>query len=108
MPGEESFMEISLRAKDPILLKDLGFLQYYWKISYEGDEYKDFYLDGNADFSISPSTPDYFKPMTSQFIHESLITYDQPFDFLKTNLKINDQIWPNPKPMKINTGLTGK
>jgi len=91
MPGEESILEITLKANEPIDFKDLGFLQYYWKLSYEGEEYKDFYLDGNADFSIIPSSPDYFKPITPQFIKETSVTFEHPFNLLKTNVIIHNQ-----------------
>ncbi len=110
MPGEESFLEISLKAKEPIMFSELGFLQYYWKISYEGDQYKDFYLDGNADFSIAPSSPDYFKPMTPQFIQKTSISFDHPFNFLQTNLRVNDQnsnsiIFPKELQIEENSNL---
>jgi len=91
MPGEDIIVEISLQAKDSINFKDLGFLQYYWKLSYDGKEYKDFYLDGKSDFSIKASRPDYFKPVTSQFVERTNITFDQPFKQLHSSVKINDQ-----------------
>lgn len=89
MPGEEKVMEISLEAHEQIDYDDLGYLRYYWKLSYDGAEYKDFYLDGNADFSIASGTPDYFKPQTPEFVGSTKITFNNPFDLLKTELKIN-------------------
>ena len=91
MPGVEKIVKISLKANVPIAFEKLDFLQYYWKLSYEGVEYKDFYLDGKSDFSIIPSSPDYFKPGTPQFVHETNITFDQPIDLLDINLKVNDK-----------------
>ena len=92
MPGVEKIVKISLKANVPIAFEKLDFLQYYWKLSYdEGVEYKDFYLDGKSDFSIIPSSPDYFKPVTPQFVHETNITFDQPIDLLDINLNVNDQ-----------------
>jgi UDP-2,3-diacylglucosamine pyrophosphatase LpxH len=91
MPGEERIVEISIETEQAVTYKDLDFLQYYWKLSYEGDEYKDFYLDGKSDFSIIASSPDYFKPKTPQFVQEINVTFDQPFNLLKPLLKINDQ-----------------
>ena len=102
MPGEENILEINIKTKDPIVFKDLGFLQYYWKLSYEGEENKDFYLDGNADFSIIPSSPDYFKPITPQFIKENSITFKHPFSTLETNVKINNK---NESPEVFQSAL---
>ena len=89
LPGEQIVIEISLEANESISFEKLGFLQYYWKLSYEGEEYKDFYLDGNADFSIAPSTPDFLKPQTPQFAGNAEITFNHSFEQLKTELKIN-------------------
>jgi hypothetical protein len=91
LPGEEIIVEISLQAKNPLDFKDLGFLQYYWKLSYNGGDYKDFYLDGKSDFSIKASRPDYYKPGTPQFIEKANITFDQPYNQLYSSVKINDQ-----------------
>ncbi|MCK5208271.1 MAG: hypothetical protein KAQ79_09630, partial [Cyclobacteriaceae bacterium] len=88
-PGEEKVIEISLEAHEPVSYEELGYLRYYWKLSYDGAEYKDFYLDGNADFSIAPGTPDYFKPQTPQFVGNTKIIFNNPFDLLKSELKIN-------------------
>ncbi|MCK5280806.1 MAG: hypothetical protein KAK04_19770, partial [Cyclobacteriaceae bacterium] len=88
-PGEEKVIEISLEAHEPVSYEELGYLRYYWKLSYDGAEYKDFYLDGNADFSIAPGTPDYFLPQTPQFVGSAEITFNQPFDLLKAEFKVN-------------------
>ncbi len=90
-PGSKSVIDISLKSHKPISYQELGFLQYYWKLSYDGVEYRDFYLDGNADFSIAPTTPDFFKPATSQFVESADIQFKHAFDILKTNVKMNGQ-----------------
>ncbi len=89
LPGKEIVIEISVKANQPIPLDDLGFLQYYWKLSYEGAEYKDFYLDGSANFSISPSVPNDFRPQVPQFTENKEIIFDNPFSLLKQEVKVN-------------------
>lgn len=88
-PGTEKVIEIAIESDELVSYKDLDYLKYYWKLSYEGEEYKDFYLDGNADFPIIASTPDYFKPQIPQFVEQLEVTYNQPFKLLKTNLVLN-------------------
>jgi len=89
IPGEERVIEIALESKEPLAYNELGFLQYYWKLGYEGEANADFYLDGNADFSILPSSPDYFKPSIPQFLKNTQVTIDQPFPMLMSNLKMD-------------------
>lgn len=89
MPGEEKVIEITLSAHQLTKYNELGYLRYYWKFSYEGKEYEDFFLDGNSDFSIAASTPNYFKPQTPQFVESAKITFDHPYDLLKTQMTIN-------------------
>ncbi len=105
MPGEEKVVEIALNAHEPVTYEELGFLRYYWKLSYDGAEYKDFYLDGNADFAITPGAPDYYKPVTPQFVEAADITFNQPFVLLDLQLKINDQNTESesfPKTLRID------
>ena len=90
-PGEEQLVEVSIKSQEPTAFKELGYMRYYWKFSYDGNEYKDFYLDGNADFMIKPSTPDYFYPATPQFIGTAEIAFNNPYSSLKIQLKVNDQ-----------------
>lgn len=89
IPGEERIVEITLESKEPLAYEDLGFLQYYWKLGYEGEANTDFYLDGNADFSILPSSPDFFKPSIPKFIKNTQVTIDQSFPLLMSNLNVN-------------------
>jgi calcineurin-like phosphoesterase family protein/PA14 domain-containing protein len=88
-PGEVRIVEITLESKEPLAYEELGFLQYYWKLGYEGEANTDFYLDGNADFSILPSSPDYFKPSIPKFIKNTKVIVDQPFPVLMSNLSVN-------------------
>jgi hypothetical protein len=88
-PGMGEVVEISLQAHEPADYNKLGFAQYYWKFSYVGKEYEDFYLDGISDFHVEATTPDYFYPQTPQFVKETEINYRQPIMALKTNLKLN-------------------
>ena len=88
-PGEEKLIEISMNAHKPIVYRELGYLRYYWKISYEGRAFDDFYLDGNADFPIKPSTPNYFRPGTPQFVESNEIEFTNPYSSLRTELKVN-------------------
>lgn len=109
-PGEQKVIEIALEAHEPVAYEELGFLQYYWKLSYDGAEYKDFYLDGNADFSITPSTPDYFIPQTRQFVGNVEFTFKHPFDLLKSEIKINGEksemeSFPEKFPISESTTL---
>jgi len=90
-PGGKSFIDVLLKAHKPISYQELGFLQYYWKLSYEGEEYKDFYLNGNADFSIKASLPEFFKPETSQFIESADVQFKHPYDQLMTKITMNGQ-----------------
>lgn len=90
-PGEEKLIEVSMKAHKPTLYDDLGYLSYYWKIGYEGREYDDFYLDGNANFSIEPSTPNYFKPGTPQFVESNEIEFISPYSLLQTQLRANGE-----------------
>lgn len=104
-PGEEKVIEISLEAHESAAYEKLGFLKYYWKLSYDGEEYEDFYLDGNADFSIIPSVPDYYRPQTLQFVDALEVSYAHPFTSLKTKLKINGVDATqniSPEPLSIN------
>ena len=87
--GENRVVEIALKAHEQMKLDDLGLLKYYWKIGYEGKQYEDFYLDGNADLIIEPSQPDFFLPMTRQFIETSEVSFRHPFSELKTNMSID-------------------
>ncbi len=88
-PGEEKIIEISLKSHKPESHEDLGVLQYYWKLSYESPEYKDFYLDGKADFKIEASKPDFFKPATELFVESVELTYSFPYPMLKTNMTVD-------------------
>ena len=97
-PGESTVLEIELKAHEKMEFSDLGYLKYYWKLGYEGEEYKDFYLDGNADFSIEPGSPDYFKPLTPQFIESTMVSFDYPYSQLKTVVSANGQIQKEMKP----------
>lgn len=107
-PGEEKTMEIALKSHEPTGYKDMGFVQYYWKISYDGLEYRDFSLDGNADFPIEPSTPDYFYPFTPQFVDEAKITFGQPFNQLKSSLKINGSAESTSFPSELAISTSSK
>lgn len=88
-PGEEKIIEIALTAHQITEYKQLGFLRYYWKFSYEGEAYKDFFLDGNADFSIEPGKANFFSPQTPQFVESTEITFNHPYDLLKTQMTVN-------------------
>lgn len=90
-PREDSVLEIEMKAHEKMEFSDLGYLKYYWRLGYKGEEFKDFYLDGNADFSIEPGYPDYFKPQTLQFIESAQITFDHPLSQLKTVIAVNGQ-----------------
>jgi hypothetical protein len=92
LPGEEKMIEVSIKAHEPTKYNELGFLRYYWKFGYEGQEYKNFYLDGNSDFSIETSTPNYFKPNTPQFVENAEIQFNNPYAALKTQITVNGQI----------------
>lgn len=88
-PGEEKIIEVAIEAHQPLQYSELGFLKYFWKLSYEGEEYEDFFLDGNADFAIIPSIPDYYRPLTLQFVEEINVSYIHPFHGLNTKLAID-------------------
>lgn len=89
-PGKEKILEIEIGAHEPLNLNEIGFLKYYWKLSYDGAKYEDFYLDGNSDFPIVPSTPSYFMPQTPQFVEELKVNYSHPFNLLKTEMTVNE------------------
>ncbi len=103
-PGEDKIIEISLKSHKPESYEDLGVLQYYWKLSYEGKEWKDFYLDGKADFKIEASTPDFFKPATELFVASADLTYSFPFPMLSVNMTAdgNDMSRAFPGSMTID------
>ena len=88
--GEEKTLEISLNAYEPTDLNELGSLQYFWKLSYGGEEYQDFYLDGNANLRLQPSVPDFFIPQTPQFVEDIDITFKHPYKLLNTELIFNE------------------
>lgn len=90
-PGEPITLETSLKAHEIIDYNELGFLKYYWRIGYVGEEFKDFYLDGNADFAIEPGKPDYCFPRTAQFLGSASVVMNHPFENLKTLIKVGDQ-----------------
>lgn len=89
MPGEEKVIEVALTAHQLTEYKELGFLRYYWKFSYDGEANKDFFLDGNSDFSIAPSKPNFFMPQTPQFVKTTEISFKHPYDLLKTQMTVN-------------------
>ena len=109
-PGEEKIIEISLKAHKPVPYEKLGVLQYYWKLSYEGAEYKDFYLDGKSDFNLEPSMPDYFKPVTSIFVDPIEVSYMLPYKGLKVQVTANGQdatgIFPGKAVIDASTGFS--
>lgn len=88
-PGEEKIMEIAMNAQSAVKYRELGLAQYYWRLSYPGVEYEDFYLDGNADFPIESSTPDYYQPQTAQFVDNAAIKFNYPFKSLNTQVRID-------------------
>ena len=108
-PGEDTVMEIGLTPHKKMEFADLGFLKYYWRIGYEGKEYSDFYLDGNAIISITPGNPDYFKPQTLQFTESTEITFRHPFSNLTSRLIANvDQVDNTNSAIRFNINESAK
>ena len=89
--GREEIIQIELKANEPIDLAKLGFVRYYWRLSYEGEEFEDFFLDGTSDFAIRPSTPDYFFPQTPQFVEDVEITFNHPYHILNTEYSTDEE-----------------
>lgn len=108
-PGENIILETSLKAHNQTDFSELGFLKYYWRIGYVGEEFKDFYLDGNADLAIVPGKPDYFYPRTAQFLGSTSVEVNHPFDNLSTVITTGDQeemLYQTGKKMEINSTTT--
>ncbi len=106
-PGEEKILEISVKAQEPTRYENLGFLKFYWKLSYDTEAFKDFFLDGNMDFPIERSPADYFSPQTTKFITSTEVNFDQPLALLNTEITIsNEKADPSLKTFVLDQTTT--